>query len=347
MQEEQLVVRDDDGPAEQAARWFARLRSPECGPAERRAFEAWLQQDGANRGAYESVARAAARISDALKQDPRLRAMLQDEPPAGCRRPASSPRWRRMSLAAAWVGAIGVALLVAVPRLSPTTISPEALLSYTNSEQRGKVIPLSDGSVLHLDADSQIQVSMSATRRLLVLVSGRAYFEVAKDARRPFSVEAGGTRTVALGTRFEVRLRPEGVAVTLAEGSVAVTPAAPGSQWQATLQPGEQLVVDSAAVQGVKRSVDAARVIAWSGGRLDFDGTPLRQVLADVNRYSSIKVVLGDEALGDVPIGGSFAAGGDAGAFVHALATILPVRSEPVGDQQIVLYPRERSSTAN
>jgi transmembrane sensor len=346
MQEEQLVVQDDDGPAEQAARWFARLRSPECGPEERRAFETWLQQDAAHRGAYDSVARAAARISDALKQDPRLRAMLQDEPPAGCRRPASSRRWRRLSLAAAWVAAIGLALLFAVPRLSPT-VSPEALLTYTNSEQRGKVIALSDGSVLHLDADSQIQVSMSATRRLLVLVSGRAYFEVAKDARRPFSVEAGGTRTVALGTRFEVRLRPEGVAVTLAEGSVAVTPAAPGAQWQATLQPGEQLVVDAAAAQGVKRSVDAARVIAWSGGRLHFDGTPLRQVLADVNRYSGIKVVLGDEALGDVPIGGSFAAGGDAGAFVHALATILPVRSEPVGDHQIVLYPRERSATAH
>ncbi len=86
---------------------------------------------------------------------------------------------------------------------------------------------------------------------------------------------------------------------------------------------------------------------AWSQGRLVFDGEPLSTVLAQVNRYSSIKVVLGDERLASIPIGGTFAAGGDAGAFVQALSAILPVRSEPAGDHEIVLFQRERAVASN
>jgi transmembrane sensor len=339
------------GPAIDAARWFARLRSPECGATERHAFETWLAASDEHRSAYEKVARTASRVTDALKSDPRLRAMLDTELAKSSDRPlhkstAPVARWRRLSIAAAWFAAIGMVAIGALPRVSAPPAA-ESLISYTNSEPRGKTVLLDDGSTLHLDTGSEVTVALSKAQRRLTLRQGRAYFEVAHDAQRPFTVDAAGTRTTALGTKFEVRLEPQGVTVTLAEGSVSVRPSDAKGRWKELLEPGQQLSIDAGATHNEKRQVDATRVTGWAEGRLYFDGVPLAQVLQDVNRYSSTKVVLGDERLAATPIGGNFAAGGDAGAFVQALSAILPLRSEPSGDREIVLFPRERATVAH
>ncbi|MET0292054.1 MAG: FecR domain-containing protein [Steroidobacteraceae bacterium] len=342
MQNIRSVGGDNHGARTQAARWFARVRSPECTAQERQAFDAWLAADESHRRAYDAVARAAAGVSDALKADPRLRAMLE-ESPEGVAASAAQRRFKRVGLAAAWIAAIGVAALLSLAPRFGGERAASSLQTYVNVESRRESITLEDGSVLHLDAGARVAVEMLREQRRLTLLAGRAYFEVAKNPLRPFSVEAAGTRTVALGTKFEVKLQGTGVVVTLAEGSVSVAPTTDSADWKQVLEPGDQFMVDAGQGRGEKRHVKADEVTAWSSGRLYFDGAPLSQVLAEINRYSSIKVELGDEALASIPIGGNFVAGGDAGAFVQALSAILPVRSEPSGDDAIVLYSRERT----
>lgn len=347
MQEKNTVGSINDRLAARAAGWFARLQAPDCTAAQRREFEAWLAEDDRHRQAFEAATRAAARVTDALKVDPRMRALLEAESLPVWTAPAAAvakPRRRhRLSVATGLVAALALAVLIVPSFLGPSS-SPPAVARLENTDTREKTVKLADGSLVHLDVDSLVTAELRPDARRLTLLKGRAYFEVAHDASRPFSVDAAGTRTVALGTRFEVRLRPRGVTVTLAQGSVAVTPT-DLSDWTHRLSPGQQLVLDVEHPQGRLLDVDPSLVTAWSQGRLVFDGQPLAAVLEEVNRYSGIKVVLGDDRLAATPIGGTFAAGADAGAFVQALSAILPLRSEPSGDHEIVLFQRERAVT--
>ena len=345
MQEADTVGRINDQLAARAAGWYARLRAPDCTDAERSEFDAWMAASEPNRRAFEAASCTARTVSEALRLDPRLRAMLEDDvsTTSASRARARGASRRRVAMAASLLAATGLAAISAVS-LQGHGSRAQALARYENVETRQKSVTMQDGSIVHLDAGSLVTAELLGDARRISLLKGRAYFEVAHDGARPFSVDAAGTRTVALGTKFEVNVQPEGVVVTLTEGSVAVTPTRSTGQWKRTLAPGQQFVLDATAPTGRLRQVDPASVTAWSRGRLVFDGEPLSAVLAQVNRYSGIKVVLGDDRLASIPIGGTFAAGADAGAFVQALSAILPVRSEPSRDDEIVLYPREHSA---
>jgi transmembrane sensor len=328
----------------QAASWYARLRAPDCGPAERRAFQVWLESDSSHAQAYESAVRAARLVSGHLLTDPRLQALAAaalDECPAPQQRPRTAFLPSSLRYAAALVVAVGLGLFFATLNRSPVIETrPTAL--YANSGQQIKQIPLADGSTLHLDAGARVSVSMGPEERQLILLSGRAYFAVAPDKLRPFSVSASGARVVALGTQFQVEIldNQQAVNVTLAEGSVAVIDNKSPLGWREVLVPGQQLQIDHSLDRHQTIAVDVAAVTSWSSGRLIFDGMPLYQVLDEVNRYASTKVILGDSALADIPIGGNFVAGGDTAEFVETLAAALPLRTVRTGANEIALFQR-------
>lgn len=333
----------------QAARWYARLRAPDCSAANRHLFQQWLEQDPGHAQAYQAAERTAERIAQQIQFDSRLRALTAAalaKPAAANPQPSSMKKfgtvlrthWR--SAAMALFGA-GVAVLFA-GHVSEKNADFGPMVSYANDEMHEQRIELSDGSILHLDAGTQINVVMSSTARRLELSKGRAYFEVAHDESRPFSVVAGGTRTVALGTRFEVSLLSQTVNVTLAEGSVAITDTTSG-RWREVLTPGQQLQVHTHNDRRDRLEINANTIASWSQGRLIFDGMPLANVLDEINRYAEIKIHLGDSKLANIPIGGNFMAGGDSNEFVETLTAVLPLRSVRAGANEIVLFQRYES----
>jgi transmembrane sensor len=189
-------------------------------------------------------------------------------------------------------------------------------------------------------------VTLTAKQRRVTLVRGRAYFDVAHDRSRPFAVNSAGTVTTALGTRFEVDVQRGGVRVTLAQGSIAVAPNATQSGWRELLRPGEQLRIPAGSGERERLTLNADRQVAWSQGRLEFDGTPLREALEIFNRYAAVKVLLGDEDLADTLIGGSFSAGADSESFVRALSAVLPMHGVRAGGDEIVLFHGRRTDGA-
>jgi transmembrane sensor len=343
----------------QAACWYARLRAPDCSAAERHSFQQWLETDADHQNAFEAVTRAAERVTQQAKVDPRLQALAAQalaKPAASShaderaekaetRSPAAvtmlRTHWRS---AAMLVMSCGVAALIGSKAVqSPSAASPMA--SYANNENRERQIKLSDGSVMHLDAGAEVSVSMSPGERHLELAKGRAYFEVAHDKARPFSVTANGTRTVALGTRFEVSIQAQDVSISLAQGSVAITDVAEPEKWREVLVPGQQLQIHADHDQRARSEVDASAIASWSTGRLVFNGMPLNKVLDEINRYASIKIHLGDSELANIPIGGNFVAGADSNEFVETLAAVVPLRSVRTGANEIVLFQRYESNT--
>lgn len=198
----------------------------------------------------------------------------------------------------------GIAFLLLGARTNaPIMVAQAAPLTTRVGEIR--TLKLADGSTVTLDTDSSIVVRISETSRDVHLVRGRARFDVAADAERPFRVEAGDRSVSALVTTFDIGLETGGVRVSLYRGQADVTSASPEDRGGAVtrLSAGECL-----SGSGAKASVGRLHQGSgqWISGMLSFDGTPLAEVLEQTNRYSETKIRLGTPALGSLRVTGAF-----------------------------------------
>lgn len=322
-----------DRPLQEAARWHARLQAGDCTAQERTAFELWRNEHPAHARAYEQAEQVNANIDRLMMADPRMQAIAVQAFKATTEK-RSTRRWMVPAALAA-----GLALAVVAIQFSTRLTSPQvAAVAYHTATQR-RTVALEDGSHVEMDVATRIEVRMSAARREIELLEGRALFDVAHDAGRPFAVTAAGARTTALGTRFQVQSEHGRVLVTLAEGSVAVDDVTDAAGWREKLVPGEQLSIDAQQRAAAKHTVDLQYATSWSRGRHVFRGTPLAEAIEEINRYAVRKVRLGDPSLAGLPVGGNFLTG-DSELIVEALASVLPVRVVVGGSDEILLFRR-------
>lgn len=148
---------------------------------------------------------------------------------------------------------------------------------------------------------------------------GEALFDIAYDPDRPFIVEAGKGRIIVVCTTFNVRLGKCGVIVTVTEGTARIEAGggAVGTGARRLMQlakAGEQVIFGShkkgkvpvakARFLTPPETVEAKRFASWASGTLRFEGDALREVIAEVNRYSSKDLRLTDPRLAEIPIYG-------------------------------------------
>ncbi len=149
------------------------------------------------------------------------------------------------------------------------------------------LLMLSDGSRVWVNSESELRypVVFGAGKRE-VFLSGEAYFEVSKDAGRPFIVHAGKTSTVVLGTSFNVKAYrgEECTAVTLVEGAVAVS----AGSGKCRIAPGEQVRVDNGTLGMERREVDVTAYVSWKEGLFDFDRMPLEELAVQLSRWYDV-----------------------------------------------------------
>ncbi|MEI9988970.1 MAG: FecR domain-containing protein [Rhizomicrobium sp.] len=215
---------------------------------------------------------------------------------------------------------------------------------YQTGVGERRVVTLDDGSRLSLDSDTAVSVDYSKAARTLVLVRGRARFDVAHDINRPFTVTAGKETVVAVGTSFNIERLGEKVLVTLIEGHVVVKTAAGMVASVAAAPPrpialaaGQELVVaHNAKPMIAPASLPVAT--AWESGRLILDNEPLGEAVERMNRYTN-KPLIVDPAVAALRVSGVFNAG-DVGSFVDAITSYFPVQATTSADDQIVLQKR-------
>ncbi|MFN3352530.1 MAG: FecR family protein [Brevundimonas sp.] len=307
----------------EAADWFARLNARTVSVGDLEAFRAW-RATPAHRDAYAAVEAAWAR-SGALRDDPEIQAALAE----AVVRPHRGPRFPMRGVAVA----AGVAVL-AFAGVGGWWLQTRPV-TYSTATGERRLVRLEDGSEVHLDTATRLTARLRDGRRDLVLVSGQALFSVAHDPSRPFTVRAGDVNVIALGTRFDVRRDGEAVRVTLLEGGVSVkAEGAEARDWR--LAPGQQIVAGG-PIAPRPAPVDVRAAVAWTEGRLEFDGVPLSAAIAEVNRYETRPLRLAAGVDADLPISGVFDAG-HGPAFAEAAAELhgLTVRVAP---QEIRLEP--------
>jgi transmembrane sensor len=197
--------------------------------------------------------------------------------------------------------------------------------TYATGIGEQRKVSLEDGTLVSLDTDTEIHVSMNDRRRKVDLRRGRAHFDVADDPARPFEVVAGDQRVIASRAHFDVSRDGVLVSVLLEEGPVSV--AALGDlPMPRTVAPGQLLVF---AVDKVVRDErpDMSRASAWRHGRLAFFEEPLAEAVAEMNRYTRRPIVILDPEIGQMPISGNYSVG-DPEAFATSISVLLPVRVE-------------------
>jgi transmembrane sensor len=284
---------------EEACEWFLEFRTEEPDATARRKFDAWMRRSPEHVAAYLEVAAiwdnpgshdAAGKrdcrtlIAEAAAERdnvvPLMSAAFASAPeqtsrvpePSSQRGDVPSPTSRdvrsqdgdapltagrkvgsrtvRATLAAAILTvSIGAGLYVWLTR-APT---------YSTAIGEQRLISLSDGSTMELNARTKLVVRYTPSERVIELLEGQALFRVAKDATRPFVVNSGDTRVRAVGTQFDVYKKRTHVIVTVVEGRVAIEGHGTGADVTTQPNPNDgKVVIGKAATEGAAPSEPTA-----------------------------------------------------------------------------------------
>lgn len=304
----------------EAAQWLLRKESPKWSLEDEKELNAWLNASTSHRVSF-------IRLKSAWQQTPRLKRSdtlssqfpQQKHSPRSKRGIANSTSiHRRHPGPAAALGVLAaMALVISSAMLwqlgidrAPRFHTPVGGLS---------IIPLEDGSVVSLNTDSAISLKMTSGERRINLLRGEAFFDVSKDPARDFVVYAGTRKVIAVGTRFGVRINHDSVQVAVTEGLVRIAPETrlidrvPGLRKDhATdsnhfLNPGEVATADGNLVKVDRHTIgNVEQMLGWRSGNVLLQRVLLKDAIAEFNRYNRRKLVLAQQDLGNIRVGGNF-----------------------------------------
>ncbi|KRA60093.1 iron dicitrate transport regulator FecR [Caulobacter sp. Root655] len=301
----------------QAARWVVRVDRDDLTSAARAELETWLAGDSRRRGAY-ARAQAGWTMLDRAQ-------ILHARPPV-----------RRDAGLATRRGLIGV-MGAAVAACLAVVVVPRLLVSrYGTALGEIRRVPLSDGSMAAINTETTLDVSMKPDLRHVRLDRGEAWFEVAKDPKRPFVVESGAARVRAVGTAFSVRRRDGGCDVLVTEGVVEVWSLNDVGRRE-RISAGQRTFVSDEAGAAPPAAAEAAinRRLAWRDGQIVLDGDAFGEAAAEFNRYNPRKIVIADPALANQRLVGWFRTN-DPESFARAAAASFGARVVVRGDTILV-----------
>ncbi|HRE81236.1 MAG TPA: FecR domain-containing protein [Opitutaceae bacterium] len=288
-------------------------------------------------------------------------------------RPPSQHRRRALVANSLILAAAAAIAFIFLPRFLTSEPEPIRLEFSTATHPEGpRNVSLPDGSRIQLNAQTSVTVELGARERRVRLTEGEAYFIVAKDAQRPFTVSAGVVSVRAVGTAFNVRRASASVAVIVTEGKVALDhsdvrdtaharsnffsrlTSFPSSTGNATsshqplgfLSAGEGAEVSFTETHSKTSSItalpatDLTPALSWQIKMLEFDMTPLSRVIADFNRYNSHQLIISDVELARKPFGGSFRAD-NYESLVELLESRFNVIADRASDRTVLRLRRD------
>ncbi|MGP1616035.1 MAG: FecR family protein [Pollutimonas bauzanensis] len=312
---------------EEAARWFVRMSGAEPDDPERGRFEAWLAASPAHAAAYAAIADTWSDLESGTQCNALAQAMQ-----------ARQERHRQSRRTLLRRGILGIVLgglggEAAYYRLQNETLWESARRTDTGTLGREF---LQDGSILVLDADSEVLVVLSRSERRVKLLTGEVIFDVAKDPERPFVVDSGPAQITVLGTRFAVTRLRETIRVSVDHGLVQI---AAGPFWRRQylqLEAGQVAELrlatsENIALKKVDRKADAA--FSFEHGILMFDRADLGEVAETLSRYRKTPVRVAARGTGAGPRITAGVPAAQIESFIDLLPQIASVSVRRRGDE--------------
>ncbi len=152
-------------------------------------------------------------------------------------------------------------------------------------------LTLADGTEVWLNAETEIRYPVQFTGdKRVVYLDGEAYFTVAPDKNKPFTVVSTHASVSVLGTQFNFRAYPDerDVQTTLVSGSVIMQ--SEKYKQQIKLVPGEQGVLEKNSAKLMKQEVNTYLYTAWKDGRFAFRDARLEDLFNILARWYDLSV---------------------------------------------------------
>jgi transmembrane sensor len=221
-----------------------------------------------------------------------------------------SPIYKRYFYRAAAV--ILVILSVAIYRFNLQPIetsadtSPVPVIQKVNPPGQKSRVHLPDGSIVWLNAESELQFPQefdSLSR--IVQLSGEAFFEVAKDPKRPFTVETGDLKTTAIGTTFNIKAYQDQdyVQVALASGKVKVSSNEANALY---LNPGNCIEYNKDDQHLKLVEYDISVATCWKDGVLLFKEADFHSIIQELERWYGVTIQVINKPRQDITFSGKF-----------------------------------------
>lgn len=296
---------------EQAMQWIARLDRDGREAGVQAELDAWLAGDTRRQGAFLR-AEAAWNLLD--------RASVLAPPE---QEGEAAPSRRRLLVG----GGLAACVAAGAGGLLGMRLARTVRIGTAKGEIRR--VPLEDGSLAIVNTESVVKVDLQPEIRAVRVEQGEAWFEVSKDAARPFVVASGEVRVRAVGTAFSVRRTAAGAVVQVTEGVVETWCVGREDAVVRVFQGGKAVVAPTAArpdvAPGAAAEID--RSLAWRTGQIVLNGDTLGEAAAEFNRYNDRRIVIDDADLAAQTYVGRFRTN-EPEAFVEAVALTLGTRTD-------------------
>jgi transmembrane sensor len=226
--------------------------------------------------------------------------------------------------------------------LAQGSITSERVRSFATDRGEREDIRLADGSRVMLAPQSRLVVLSTTGGAREVRLEGEAYFDVVHDDRQPFTVHAHNAIVRDVGTRFAVRAYAVDslVRVVVTHGQVNVRGDTTKDRVGTLLDPRMVARVNAAGHIAVERGADTSRYVAFRKGQIVFVGSPLRDVVHELERWYDIEISLADPTMGDRRITATIA-DQTLGDLLDQLRIALNVRVART-DRRVVLSDKAR-----
>lgn len=191
---------------------------------------------------------------------------------------------------------------------------------------------LADGTRIWINSETKLTTpSVFGTSERVVKLSGEAFFEVAKDAKRPFRVEVNGQQIEVLGTSFNVRAYENSneIETTLETGQIRLHI---GSQ-TTLLIPGEQSLFNKSEKRLIISKVNPETFSSWKDGRYEFQNEDLLEVFKVVERWYDVEITADETYFNGMHFSGVIKRNKDARHFLELLNLTVPIRYEMKTDK--------------
>ena len=280
---------DDDRLFSEALDLMIRLQNDPGNPVARDMVRAWRARGPEHETAWAEVAEIHGMAGKVL----------------GDQRKAASPSDGLTRRKAMFGGVAAVAVLG-----TAAYYGPDALLRLRADQVTATAelrnVTLADNSVVTLGPRSAIRSTMNADLREVELLAGMAFFDVARDAARPFRARMGGLSVSSAGASFDLGMDAQVQTVSVSRGVIDVTGPEASLLGGMSLVAGQLLTRDEETRRVERLARDISQIAAWRDGTIVAEHERISAVAAKIGRWYDGRIVIADMSLGAQRISGVF-----------------------------------------
>lgn len=208
--------------------------------------------------------------------------------------------------------------------------------SAAHGQVREMLLP--DGTKVWLNQSSVLKYPRAFEgKERHVYLDGEAYFEVARNHEKPFTVKSQAMDVRVLGTSFNIKCRPDNsfAETTLVEGEVEVKDKS--DKGRITLLPGQKAVLNRVTGRMQVKQVDPKMEIVWHNDLIPFEKSSIFQIAAALERFYGVKIILSPDVDSTNTYSGVLKKKDNIESVLNSLRNSIPFNYKKVDDNNIFI----------